>query len=124
MIAPAPIPAITPIVIIRCGTLVLNGDTLSPIHPIMLPAMHIVLIPNLFTNAPMIGANNALTPDRREPTKDMLARVELKRVIKGPRIIPKEYPNPFEIIKVLKRIMLLMLNVSKLLNKYVSWPMN
>ena len=90
MIAPAPIPAINPIVNIRSGTLVLNGDTLSPIHPIMLPEMHIVLIPNLFINAPKIGANNALTPDRSEPTKDILARVELKRVIKGSSITPNE----------------------------------
>ena len=112
MIAPAPIPAITPIVNIRCGTLVLNGDKLSPIHPITLPAIHIVLIPNLFTNAPKIGAKIALTPDRRDPTKDTLARVELKRVMRGPRIIPKEYPNPSEIIRVVKHIMLLMLNIS------------
>ena len=93
------LPAITPIVSISSGTLVLNGDKESPMQPIMLPEMHITLIPNLFTKAPKIGANIALTPDRREPTKDTLARVELKSVIKGSRITPNEYPNPSEILK-------------------------
>ena len=98
--APAPVPATIPIVNVSKGILVVNGDTLSPIHPIMLPKMQTILIPNLFAKAPKIGPSMALTPERSEPINDTLHIAELKSFTKGSRITPKEYPNPSEMIKI------------------------
>ena len=81
--APAPVPATIPIVNVSKGILVVNGDTLSPIHPIMLPNIQTILIPNLFAKAPKIGPSMALTPERSEPTNETEDLVELNSVIKG-----------------------------------------
>ena len=97
--APAPIPAITPVVKVRIGMFVLNGDTKRPIEPMILPEIHTFLIPNLFIKAPTIGPTIALTPDRREPikeTEDLVAPGNSS--INGSNMTPNEYPKPSKMI--------------------------
>ena len=67
--APPPMPAMTPSVNIKSDTLLLNGDTLSPMQPMIHPEIQVFLIPNLFVKPPMIGPIIALTPESIDPTK-------------------------------------------------------
>ena len=72
----APIPAITPKLIIRIGTFGLKDDVRNPIVMIILPDIQIGLKPNLFVNPPTIGPNMNLKPTNNEPTHDITAGSE------------------------------------------------
>ena len=81
---------------IKSDTLLLNGDTLSPMQPMIHPEIQVFLIPNLFVKPPMIGPIIALTPESIDPTKATDEWLALNDFINGSNSTPKEYPNPSE----------------------------
>ena len=90
-------PPITPKNSISKGTLVLNGESASPIEATMLPEIHIGLNPNLLTSPPIIGPNIDMIPLESELTNDTVNLFDSKLSIKGCKSTPPNVnPKPSE----------------------------